>query len=93
MRESHENLPPEMVPDCLEASACEFRKWDEWETCCKRLHVLAVEHKEPTPNRDCDDLELTSLVEEARKALPESRRMFRRKNLEHPEEILEMTVQ
>ena len=28
----------------------------------------------PTPNRDCDDLELTSLVEEARKATPESRR-------------------
>ena len=59
----------------VEASACEFWKWDEW-TTCKKLHAVAVEHKEPTPNRDCDDLELTSLIEEARKAPPESRRKF-----------------
>ena len=34
-----------------------------------------MEHKEPTPNWDCYDLELTSLVEKATK-VPEVRRMF-----------------
>ena len=77
-RESRENLPPELVPDCLLVRSVSMRKLevDDWETCCKRLHALEAEHEEPTPNRDCDDLELTSLVEVAREAPPDSRRMF-----------------
>ena len=61
----------QLTVSSFEASACE-----EWRTCCKRLHGLAVEREESTAHRDCDDLELTSLVEEARKAPPELRRMF-----------------
>ena len=31
---------------------------------------MAVEHEESTPNRDCDDLELTSLVEKDSEETP-----------------------
>ena len=52
---------------------------------------LAVELKEPTPNRDCDDLELTSLVEGNQAARMKTN--VQQKNLEIWEETLKKTEQ